>query len=47
MRAIYLYFRIVNENGEMSEFRRRIGAFFGLEPTPDQGVLFAHLEAFP
>ncbi len=46
MRAIYLYFRIVNENGEMSEFRRRIGAFFGLEPTPDQGVLFAHLEAF-
>jgi exodeoxyribonuclease-5 len=36
----------VNENGEMSEFRRRIGAFFGMEPTPDQEVLFAQLEAF-
>ncbi|MEN9400511.1 MAG: hypothetical protein RL632_1614 [Bacteroidota bacterium] len=43
---IYLYFRIVNENGEMSEFRRRIGAFFGMQPTPDQEVLFAQLEAF-
>ncbi len=30
----------------MSEFRRRIGAFFGMEPTPDQEVLFAQLEAF-
>ena len=36
----------MNENGEMSEFRRRIGAFFGMEPTPDQEVLFAQLEAF-
>jgi exodeoxyribonuclease-5 len=36
----------VNENGEMSEFRRRIGAFFGMEPTPDQDILFAQLEAF-
>jgi exodeoxyribonuclease-5 len=36
----------VNENGEMSEFRRRIGAFFGMIPTPDQEVLFAQLEAF-
>lgn len=30
----------------MSEFRRRIGVFFGLQPTPDQEVLFTQLESF-